>query len=222
MQNSILHIGRKWNLFLATGFIFVSLSTTLNAQQHIIANKDNTRPETARQYNAFNLSSFMVIQQNGYNEITWPAASTGVSGKVFVEYSFDGVNYLSAEQVVPTNGIYKYQHYIKDTRPLLYRIRTEDMNGSANYSGVFFPKGTEVSPVQIQNNVVTGNVLNANAQFPVERVTVVYGNGTPQFAKEVNGLKDFISIALPSLNMGVYFITFFGNGWKSTSRFLVS
>ncbi len=219
MNNHILR-GRKCWFLLITGFLFSS-TMSLYAQQHIIINKDNTRPETSRQYNSFNISSFTAIQNNGYNEIQWSAPANANGYKFIVEYSFDGVNFLTGAQVLSNTGMYNYKHYIRDTRPLLYRIRTESATRTLNHSGAILPKGVTVFPVQIQQNVVSGNVVNATAQFPVERITVISADGLQQFAKDVNGARDFIPIAIPSLNRGIYFITFYGNGWKNTSRIVI-
>lgn len=207
-------------LIVVTG-LFAILPFGAEAQQHVINNKDNTRPETAREYNAFNLTSFHVIQRDGFNEVQWQARGNSSASKFIVEYSFDGVNFLQGEQVLSNNGLYNYRHYIRDTRPLLYRVRTEDNTGALSFSGAILPKGVSVSPVQLQKNIVEGNVINVTAQFPVERLTIVSGNGLQMFAKDVNGMRDFIPIAIPSLDRGVYLITFYGNGWQSTSRFVV-
>ncbi|MGZ8558574.1 MAG: hypothetical protein ACXWWC_09585 [Chitinophagaceae bacterium] len=221
MSNLNLHKAKAPFFVLTAVLMFTIYAMPLNAQQDIIANKDNTRPESGRQFNSFNLSSFDAVQQNGYNEIQWHVKEEDGINKFIIEYSFDGINFLSGDQALTTNGIYKYEHLIEDSRPLLYRVRTEDITGAISYSGVFLPKGITVSPVQIHNNVITGNVINATAQFPVERLTIVSGNGMQMLAKDINGLKDFIPVAIPSLNRGIYFITFYGNGWKSTSRFVV-
>jgi len=221
MYNTILQTRKNPFFLLITGFLFIIFSRPLNAQQHIIVNKDNTRPETSRQFNLYNLASFTAIQQNGYNEIQWQAPPNDAGNKFIIEYSFDGINFLAGEQVLSNNGIYKYQHYIRDTRPLLYRVRIDGIAGSLSHSGAILPRGINISPVQIQQNIVSGNTVNVTAQFPVERVTVVSGEGIQLFAKDVNGLKDFIPIAIPSLSRGIYFMTFYGNGWKSTSRFVI-
>src|SRR5690349_6907797 len=162
MNTSTLQI-KKCRLLIVAGFLFAASITSVNAQQHIINNKDNTRPETSRQYNSFNISSFTAFQQNGYNEIQWSAPANANGYKFIVEYSFDGVNFLTGPQVLSNTGMYNYKHYIQDTRPLLYRIRTESTTGSLSHSGAIFPKGEAVFPVQLQTNVISGNVVNATA-----------------------------------------------------------
>ena len=221
MYNPTLQTRTKTSLLVMAGFILAICVDQLHAQQHIINKKDVTRPETSREFNSFNLASFTAIQQGGYNEIQWPASADDADKKVIVEYSFDGVNFLSGPEILSTGGMFTYKQYLQDTRPILYRVRTEDIKGTVSYSGAFLPKGITISPVQLQTNIVSGNVINATAQFPVERVSVVSGDGVQLFTKDINGVRDFIPVALPSLKRGIYFITFYGTGWKSTSRFMI-
>jgi len=221
MYNPTLQTRTKTSLLVMAGFILAICVDQLHAQQHIINKKDVTRPETSREFNSFNLASFTAIQQGGYNEIQWPVSADDADKKVIVEYSFDGVNFLSGPEILSTGGMFTYKQYLQDTRPILYRVRTEDIKGTVSYSGAFLPKGITISPVQLQTNIVSGNVINATAQFPVERVSVVSGDGVQLFTKDINGVRDFIPVALPSLKRGIYFITFYGTGWKSTSRFMI-
>jgi hypothetical protein len=221
MNNPSLQISRNACFLVIAGFILASSANHLGAQQHVINKKDVTRPETSRQFNSFNLSSFTPIQENGYNEIRWTAPSKKAGKKIVIEYSFDGINFLSGPEVSSGDGMFNYKHQMQDTRPILYRLRTEEVTGAVSFSGAFLPKGITVSPVQVQSNIVTGNVINATAQFPVERVTVVSGDGAQLLSKDMNGLRDFVPVAIPSLKQGIYFITFYGNGWKSTSRFMI-
>ncbi|HKZ68121.1 MAG TPA: hypothetical protein VJ111_17255 [Chitinophagaceae bacterium] len=221
MWNLIFPTIKKSILFLITGFLLTLYFTPLHAQQNIIVNKDNTRPETSQQFNPAYIPSFVVTKHNGYNEIQWSALGNDAIHKFIIEYSFDGVDFLSAGQVLSNNGIYHHKHYIREARPLLYRVRIEDPAGKLNYSEAVFLEGIDIPPVQLYTTNVKGNVVNANAQLPVERVIIVSGNGVQMFAKDINGLRDFIPIAIPSLHRGLYFITFYGNGWKSTSKFLV-
>ena len=69
--------------------------------------------------------------------------------------------------------------------------------------------------------MITGNIVNVNAYFPIERVTVVSAEGLGVVAKDINGAEEFMKINIPTLNKGWYMMTFYGNGWKSTSKFMV-
>ena len=217
-MRNLISILKEAGFPLLAGFLFI-LSSPSYAQQHIIVNKDNTRPETGMKTISAFVTSLETTRHNGYNEIQWSALERNASHTFFVEYSFDGVNFLSAGQVLSNTGIYTYKHYIRDTRPLLYRIRMEAPTGQLNYSKTIFIDGIGIAPVQIYTTTIQGNIVNANAQFPVEKLTIISADGVQVFAKDINGSRDFIPIAIPSLNRGIYFITFYGNGWKSTSRF---
>lgn len=204
-------------VFLSTLYLNPSF-----AQQNIIANKDNTRPEVTRQFNSPAIvSSFVATKYNGYNEVQWRAAGEQSTRKFIVEYSYDGINFQSAGEVLSANGTYDLKHYTLDSRPLLYRVRIEDLGGKLYYSDAILLDGTGVPPVKIYPTNVTGNVINANAGFPIERVIIVSSDGQQMFAKDLNGVRDFIPINIPSLNRGMYFIIFYGSGWKSTEKFVV-
>jgi hypothetical protein len=223
MRKAILQIV-KATFPLMTGCFISTLCFQFSfAQQNIIANKDNTRPETSRQTSspAF-ITSFKAEKFNGYNEISWTALSEQGTRKFIVEYSADAVNFQSAGQVLSTDGKYFLKHYTQDTRPLAYRIKIEELTGKFSHSPEIVLDGREILPVSIYPTIVTGSVINANAVLPVERLIITSADGQQQFAKDLNGVRDFIPIVIPSLGKGIYFITFYGNGWQSVSRFLIS
>jgi hypothetical protein len=139
MRYFTLRHGKKTRFFSNGSFMLSVYANQLCAQQDIINKKDVTRPETSREYNSFNLSSFTDIQQNGYREINWPVSATYADKKIIIEYSFDGINFLPGPEVLSTGGMFTYNQYLQDTRPVLYRVRTEDVRGTVNYSGVFLP-----------------------------------------------------------------------------------
>jgi hypothetical protein len=223
MRKAILQKVKATFPLLAGCFLSTLCIHSSVAQQNVIANKDNTRPETTRQTSSpAIITSFKAAKFNGYNEISWTALSEQATRKFIVEYSADDINFSSAGQVLSTDGKYILKHYTQDTRPLVYRVKIEELTGKFSYSPEIVLDGTEVPPVKIYPTIVTGNMINANAGLPVERLTITSADGQQQFAKDLNGVRDFIPIAIPALGKGIYFITFYGNGWKSTSRFLIS
>lgn len=217
MQRLFLHT-KKSNYIIIAGFFFINAGV-LHGQQNIVMNKDNTRPETTRQINTAFISALTTTKHNGYNEIQWSALEKTATNRFFIEYSFDGTNFLSAGPVLSNTGIYSYKHYIPDNRPILYRIRTEIPAAEQRYSKTSLVEGADIPPVQIYTTNVKGNVINARAQFPIERVIIVSADGMPVLTKDINGVTDFIPIDIPSLKEGMYFITFYGNNWKTTSQF---
>lgn len=208
---------------ICTGLLFLSAGKISHAQQYIIANKDNTRPEAMRQlYAPARITSFTATRHNGSNDIRWTAISAQDTRRFIVEYSFDGINYQSAGEALAGEGEYRITHSMLDDRPVLYRLRIEDLGHKAYYSENIFLDGIAVAPVEIYPTIVTGEVVNLNAHLPVERVTIVSGDAKQVFAKDLNGERDFIPLAIPALGSGMYFITFYGNGWQHTARFIVS
>lgn len=203
--------------FICTLFFF-----QVYAQQHIIADKDNTHPELKTQdaQPAFMLQ-LAAERGNGYNEVAWKAVREDDIRKYIVEYSTNGIDYQSAGEVVRANGTYLFKHHLLDNSPVIYRIKSEQMNSRFFYSDAILLMGARLSPVKLFPTVVQGNMINIDSYWPVERINVFASNGALVFAKDLNGQKDYISLLLPSLSRGMYWMAFQGRGWKTTEKFII-
>ena len=193
------------------------------SQQHVIVNKDNPRPELKASTSVSPYISYFNAQQwNGYNEIRWVAARQSDTRKYIVEYSTDGIHYQVAAEKMTGNDIdYSIRHYMMDNRPMLYRVKAELLNGKTVYSPNYLLDGIAVSPVQLYPTVITGNTVNVNAYWPVERIQVFAANGAQVYSQDVAGKRDYIAIVVPSLARGMYWMTFYGRDWKATEKFVV-
>ena len=197
---------------------------TVVAQQPYTTNeRDNTRPETTAYTSspAF-VTSFTANHFNAYNEIEWSVKYIQDTRKFVIQYSTDGVDYLSAGEQLADKESYTLQHRTLDTRPMFYRIRSEQLNGKVFYSSPILLQGIPIAPVQIYPTVVTGSTVNMNASWPVERIVVTSTSGMQMLAKDINGQRDYMAVVLPtSVGKGMYYMTFYGQGWKSTEKFII-
>ena len=225
--NSATILKSAYALFTALFILFFERCTPAFGQQHIIANKDLTRPEinTHTDKPAF-INSMTVQRWNGYNEIGWTALREDNIRKYVVEYSLNAIDFQSAGEVLTGEGMYSFKHYMIDgdmfrDQPILYRIRMEQLNSRTFYSGNAFLDGEANLPVRIFPTIIEGNTVHINSRWPIERITVTAGNGNQVLAKEINGQKDYMSVVIPPLSKGMYWMTFYGNGWKTTSKFIV-
>ena len=50
---------------------------------------------------------------------------------------------------------------------------------------------------------------------------VVALDGKQVMAKDLGGIIGFAQIAIPVLSKGQYLVTFYGNGWQSTEKFMI-
>ena len=207
--------------------IFISLCLAIVSpvfsQQQVIIDKDNPRPELRASMSLSPYISYFNAQKwSGYNEIKWVAARQSDTRKYIVEYSTDGVNYQVAGEKITGNDIdYSIRHYTMDERPMLYRVKAELLNSKTSYSPTFLLDGIPVSPVKLYPTIITGNTVNINAYWPVERIQVYAANGAQVYSQEVGGKRDYIAIVVPSLARGMYFMTFYGRDWKSTEKFFI-
>lgn len=201
---------------------FSTLINSAYSQQHIIAGKDDTRPEiTAQQYLPAKIYRFSAVQMNGYNEIKWLAAAEEDTRRFIVEYSTDGITYQTAGELTPVTGYYTLKHYILDSRTFLYRIRMEKKDGKFFSTGSFLLGGVDVRPVTIYPTIVEGNTMNLKMVFPVHRMNIISFDGKQMMAKDLGGIAGTTQVAIPVLSRGQYLVTFYGNGWQSTEKFMI-
>jgi hypothetical protein len=212
-------------LVKATFPIAAGFSTLINpaiSQQNIIAGKDDTHPEiAAQQYSSAKIYKLSAIQMHGYNEIQWSAVAEDNTRRFIVEYSTDGINYQSAGELTPLTGNYSLKHYTLDTRTFLYRVRMEKKDGRFFDSMRFLLGGVDIGPVKIYPTIVEGNTLNLRMAFPVHRMSIISLDGKQVMAKDLGGIVGTTQVAIPVLSKGQYLVTFYGNGWQSTEKFMV-
>jgi hypothetical protein len=208
---------------IATAMIgFSTLMNTAYSQQNIIDKKDDTHPEiSAQQSVPAKIYQFSAVKLNGYNEIKWQAAAEEDTRKFIVEYSSDGINFQSAGEVTPITGMYTLKHQILDSRTFLYRIRMEKKDGRFFSTGSFLLGGIDARPVMLYPTIVEGNTMNLQMYLPVQRINIISTDGKHIMQKDIGGTAGFTQVAIPELSKGIYIVTFYGNGWKSTERFMI-
>jgi hypothetical protein len=206
-------------------FLLAGFSTIINSafsQQHVIADKNNTRDVTMETSPVATVTFFNAAKMNGFNEIQWTAVKEEGTRRYIIEYSSDGIDYRTAGEMVVGKGEYLLKHHILDTQKFLYRIKGERNDGKFFVLRNLILKGTEISPVKIYPTFVEGNTINVQLALPAERAIVYASNGSQVFAKELAGFYGTTQIVIPSLSKGTYLMRFYGDGWQSTSRFIIA
>lgn len=211
--------------FVKATALIAGFSTLMNAasgQQNIIDKKDDTHPEiSAQQSLPAKIYQFSAAKMHGYNEIKWQAAAEEDTKKFIVEYSGDGINFQSAGEVTPITGIYTLKHYTLDSRTFLYRIRMEKKDGRFFNTGTFLLGGIDARPVTLYPTIVENNSVNLQMYLPVHRINIISFDGKQVMQKDLGGVTGFNQVAIPVLSRGTYLITFYGNGWQSTEKFMI-
>ena len=201
---------------------FSTLMNVARGQQHIIDKKDDTHPEiSAQQSLPAKIYQFSATKLNGYNEIKWQAAAEDDTKKFIVEYSSDGINYQSAGEVTPISGIYTLKHQTLDARTFLYRIKMEKKDGRFFNTGSFLLGGIDARPVMLYPTIIENYSVNLQMYLPVHRVNITSFDGKQVMQKDLGGATGFNQLTVPALSKGTYLITFYGNGWQSTEKFMI-
>lgn len=209
----------------ATAYVVTILSVScVQGQQHIIADKDLTRPEINRNNNRPPaIVTISARMSNGYNDIQWTSVQEEDTRKYIVEYSKNGIDFQAAGEVIANNRmVYTVKHSNFEAEPLLYRLKMEDMDGRHTYSRYTLLEGIPMTPVKIFPTIISGNAVNASAYFPVERVIVFNSSGQQVYAQDIGGRSELLNIPIPNLSKGMYWMVFYGRDWKTTEKFIVS
>ncbi len=207
---------------LSIAAIFSTLSYTAFSQQNIIANKDDTHPEvTNNQYVPARIISFNAVSWFGYNEIQWAAVAEQDTRRYIIECSTDGINYQSAGEVLVTTGAYSLKHHTTDNGSFLYRIRIEKKDGRFVNSNSFMLEREDEPVVKLYPTIIEGNTVNLRMYFPVQTVRIASADGRQVFEKYLGGITGTTQIVIPALSKGIYWLTSYGNGWQSTSKFII-
>lgn len=202
--------------------VFSTFINTAFSQQNIIAHKDDTHPEVSNgEYVAARIISFSAIGWVGYNEIQWSALAEQDTRRYIVEYSSDGINYQSAGDVLVANGSYGLKHHTTDNGSFLYRIRVEKKDGRFVNSNSFLLEKEDEPVVKLYPTIIDGNTVNLRMYFPVQTVRITNAGGQQLFEKYLGGITGTTQIVIPALSKGVYWLTSYGNGWQSTSKFII-
>jgi hypothetical protein len=97
----------------------------------------------------------------------------------------------------------------------------EKKDGRFYNSISFLLNGVDIAPVKIYPTLVEGYTLNLRIAFPVHRMSIISPDGKQLMAKDLGGIVGTAQVAIPVLSKGHYLVTFYGNGWQSTEKFMV-
>lgn len=97
----------------------------------------------------------------------------------------------------------------------------EKKDGRFFNTGGFLLGGIDARPVELYPTIVENNTVNLQMYLPVHRINIFSTDGKQVMQKDLGGTSGFSQISFPVLSKGTYLITFYGNGWQSTERFMV-
>ena len=185
-----------------------------------------TFPTTIRFANGYvGIQSMKANKGIGVNEVHWNVGSLQNATDVQVEFSRDLRTFELAGLVhldrIEGGSNYVFKHSITDNRQLYYRLALV-RNGTvvAHTPAVQLPD-IEHS-VQVFPTLVKGSTFYVQTGQLFEKLQVVNSGGTPVYEKGLSNQTGTITIGLPSLPMGLYFVRLLnGTGRHHVQRILV-
>jgi hypothetical protein len=148
----------------------------------------------------------------GVNEVSW-AASPGTNVSMFfVEYSRDNINFERVGDVgqyrTENGNRYVYKHPFNDNSLVYYRVAVVNKNGMV---AAFSPSvqladaeyRTRIFPTVVQNSQFH---VQIGQDQPYEKLQVTNSLGQSVYEKGIHDVTGTITIGLPSLPAGTYFV----------------
>ena len=146
----------------------------------------------------------------GFNELRWKTINEQNLSWYEIEFSTDGVNYVSAGKVnavnTPSENNYSFQHFINGFTKLFYRVKITDKDSRSTYSNVIQVDKKESSHIKIYPTLIRDNQLNIISDKPVEEILIFSAEGKNVFQSRLNNLSGTVNISLPYLQGGFYIV----------------
>jgi glucose/arabinose dehydrogenase len=156
------------------------------------------------------LLQFTAKAFTGYNELRWKTINEQSLSYYEIEYSTDGVNYISAGKInavnTPAENNYSFQHVINQFKRIFYKLKSTDKDGHSTFSNVVELNKKETAYLKIYPNLVTDNQFNIFSDKPVEQVIIFSTEGKKVYQNRLNYLSGTIPVSLPALQNGIYIV----------------
>lgn len=108
------------------------------------------------------LASFDAVLSDCEVEVSWTTLLEENLETFAVEYSTDGRNFETLQNVKPTGGAFKQAYKVVDSKIVqnrYYRLKSIDVDGAFAYSSVAFVDYADCKSVKVQPNPVTGDEI---------------------------------------------------------------
>ena len=155
------------------------------------------------------INNFYVNKMLNQNEIIWDIGSQSNVSRFVVEWSRDLRTFERATVInldrVEGGGRYVYRHPLNEKALVYYRIGIVTGANTIAYTPAVQVLDEEYS-IKIFPSIVRGSTFYIETGQPFERMQVLNSAGQSVYEKGINGLTGTISIGLPPLATGAYYV----------------
>lgn len=168
-----------------------------------------TFPATLQFTNGYvGINDFYVNRLVGQNEIVWNTGTARNVADYVVEYSrdlrtFERAGIVKLESV--NNGRYVFRHPYTDKQLIYYRIGIVTGANTIAYTPAVQVLDVEFS-TRVFPTLVKGSTFYIETGQPYEKLQVVNSGGQAVYEKGINGQTGTVTVGLPSLPTGTYFV----------------
>jgi glucose/arabinose dehydrogenase len=171
------------------------------------------------------LLSFSGTVFTGRNELKWTVADERDIQKYIIEYSSNARDYQSAGEIIARNvddgGRYSFQHLFLNTSETFYRLKIMEAGGRFTYSPIISLGKANGNDIKVYPNIVTSGSVNIISSRPIDRLELIGSDGRRVLARDAGGQSGYLSLPLPAIAKGMYYLRIAGKDWFTTEKLFI-
>jgi hypothetical protein len=151
-----------------------------------------------------------VNRVNGTNELTWSTGSLTNVSRFYVEYSRDMRTFERAGEVslsrVEDGRRYIFNHPFNDNSRVYYRVAVLNANNQVVGYSPLAQVIDEQYATKVFPTLVKGSTFQVQTGVAFEKLQVINSANQAVYEKDIHDVTGTITVGLPSLPAGVYFV----------------
>jgi len=142
-----------------------------------------------------------------------------------IEYSDNGLKFEKLIAIAATNKLsgsaYNYTYALATAGKLFYRLKMIDKDGAFQYSNIIRIAANYITQNLVSPNVINDRMLNIQLNEPFNDLILYTTDGRKIFNHHLAGQMGRISVTLPPLLAGVYFIQLCNNNDRVVQKIVI-
>lgn len=171
------------------------------------------------------LTRFNGVYHNGTTALEWKTASETELAHFEITFSTDGVHYKPAGKVLATNSstgaTYHFNHDIKQSGMIYYRLNMTDQNGQYRYSPVISVQTGTAARNMIYPTLVEDGILRLSLEEEFDHIAIRNTAGQLVLQDKLSGKTGRIKLPISGLAPGMYLVSLNKGNYRFNSKFLV-
>jgi hypothetical protein len=216
-----------WSVTMQSGLpvSIASFGEGENGELYAVSLNDTLYRVKAEEILPVRLTDWHAQLQNNNVTLSWKTAFEQNLQQFDIEYSIDDLKFKKLTTIAATNkpsgSVYNYSYDVKTATKFFYRLKIIDRDGTQQYSNIISITANYINQNFVSPNVINDRVLNIQLDESFSDLALYSTDGKKVFHQDLVGRTGRISIALPPLSAGIYFIQLRNDNNKVVQKIVI-